>query len=77
MRPIPELLKPPRFFEKTWFSLGPADIMTDTLISFWMKLEEFMTAKLLYEGKAWSYRHEIWLAHEGENIDQAKARVDD
>lgn len=33
--------------------------------------------KLLYEGKAWSDCHGRWLVHEGESIDQAKARVDD
>lgn len=67
----------PRLFEKTWFSLGPADIMSDTLILFWMKLMEFIVTKLIYDGKAWSDRHGGWLVHEGESMDQAQARVDD
>ena len=31
----------------------------------------------MYEGKAWTDRDGIWLVHEGESMDQAKARVDD
>ena len=72
----PRAIEDPRLFKKTWFTLGPADIMSDTLIPFWMRLREFMVTKLLYEEKAWSDRHGRWLVHEGESIDQAKARVD-
>ncbi|KGO48426.1 hypothetical protein PEX1_041240 [Penicillium expansum] len=73
----PRALENPHLFEKGWFSLGPADIMSDTLIPSWMKLREFMATKLTYEGKAWSDRYGRWLVHEGESMEQAKARVDD
>lgn len=36
-----------------------------------------MATKLTYEGKAWSDRYGRWLVHEGESMEQAKARVDD
>ncbi|KAJ5592615.1 hypothetical protein N7537_009519 [Penicillium hordei] len=73
----PRAIEDPRLFEETWFNLGPADIMSDTLILFWMRLKEFMVTKLLYEEKAWSDRYGRWLVYEGESIDEAKARVDD
>ncbi|OQE24226.1 hypothetical protein PENFLA_c010G06839 [Penicillium flavigenum] len=66
----------PYLFERDWFWMSPASIMTDTLIPLWMNLKEFMATKLLYEGKAWS-GYGRWLVHDGETIDQAKARVDD
>ncbi|KUM63541.1 hypothetical protein ACN42_g3531 [Penicillium freii] len=73
----PRAIEDSRLFEETWFTLGPADIISDTLIVFWMRFKEFIVTKLLYEEKAWSDRHGRWLVHEGESIDQAKARVDD
>ncbi|KAJ5922287.1 hypothetical protein N7516_009990 [Penicillium verrucosum] len=73
----PRAIENPRLFEETWFTLGSADIMGNTLIPFWMRLKEFMVTKLLYEGKAWGDCHGRWLVYEGETIDQAKARVDD
>ncbi|KAJ5725456.1 uncharacterized protein N7483_006813 [Penicillium malachiteum] len=73
----PRALEDPDLFEKTWFRLGPADIMGDTLISFWGQLKEFMVTRLLYEGKAWKDRYGIWLLREGEDMDQAKARMNE
>ncbi|KAJ5614027.1 hypothetical protein N7528_007681 [Penicillium herquei] len=73
----PRALEDPDLFEETWFRLGPADIMSDTLISLWGQLKQFMVTKLLYDGKAWKDRYGIWLVHEGEYIDQAKARINE
>lgn len=42
-----------------------------------MQLQTFMTLKLIHEGKAWKDDHGKWLVHEGENMHQAKARVND
>ena len=33
--------------------------------------------KLIHEEKAWEDDHGDWLVHEGETMEQAKARVDD
>ncbi|KAJ5711279.1 hypothetical protein N7488_005435 [Penicillium malachiteum] len=73
----PRALEDPDLPEARWFCLGPADIMSDTLVSFWGELKEFMVTKLLYDGKAWKDRYGIWLVREGEDMDQAKARIDD
>ncbi|KAJ5970796.1 uncharacterized protein N7479_000714 [Penicillium vulpinum] len=73
----PRAIENPKLFQDEWFCLGPADIMSDTLIPFWMNLSAFMRGKLIYEGKAWAGAYGMWLVHEGETMDQAKARVDD
>lgn len=74
----PRAIAEPHLFEELWFIINsPASIMSDTLIPFWIQLRELITSKLLYEGKAWTDRDGTWLVREGENMDQAKARVDD
>ncbi|KAJ5452901.1 hypothetical protein N7445_001084 [Penicillium cf. griseofulvum] len=72
----PRAIENPYLFEKDWFWMGPASIMTDTLISFWRGVEKCMVSKLLYDGKAFTCDG-TWVVREGETIDQAKARVDD
>ncbi|KAJ5801078.1 uncharacterized protein N7518_003146 [Penicillium psychrosexuale] len=67
----------PCLFNKDWFYRSPATIMSENLLSFWLPLKEFMRSRLLYEGKAWTDRDGMWLVHEGESMDKAKARVDD
>jgi hypothetical protein len=56
--------------------MGPASIMTDTLLLFWGGVEKCMVSKLLYDGKAFTCDG-TWVVRKGETIDQAKARVDD
>ncbi|KAJ6032048.1 hypothetical protein N7540_002780 [Penicillium herquei] len=38
----PRALEDPDLFEETWFHLGPADIMSDTLITFWGGTQEVL-----------------------------------
>ncbi|CAG8910000.1 unnamed protein product [Penicillium egyptiacum] len=73
----PRAIDDPRLFEEKWFGLGPADIMGDTLIPFWIDVEEFIATKLVYEGKAWDDCYGRCLVREGESLDQAKARMND
>lgn len=73
----PRAINDPLLFKEDWFSKGPEDIIVDFIIPFWMQLQTFMTMKLIHEGKAWKDVHGKWLVHEGENMDQAKARVND
>ncbi|KAJ5178009.1 uncharacterized protein N7500_000708 [Penicillium coprophilum] len=73
----PRAIDDPDLFEKSWFSQGPAGIMSDTLIPFWMQVEDFMASRLVYEGKAWEDGCGTWLIHEGETLEQAQARADE
>ncbi|OQE44810.1 hypothetical protein PENCOP_c002G04108 [Penicillium coprophilum] len=73
----PRAIEDPHLFEESWFSQGPAGIMSDTLIPFWMQVENFMASRLVYEGKAWKDGWGTWLIHEGETLEQAKARADE
>ncbi|KAJ5515718.1 hypothetical protein N7527_007278 [Penicillium freii] len=50
----PRAIENPYLFEKDWFWIGLASIMTDTLISFWRGVEKCMMSKLLYDGKAFT-----------------------
>lgn len=36
-----------------------------------------MRDKLVHDEKAWQDSHGVWLVHDGETMDQAKARLDD
>lgn len=36
-----------------------------------------MRDKLVHDEKAWLDSHGVWLVHDGETMDQAKARLDD
>ena len=67
----------PYRFEEFWFGKGPDEFIYDSIISFWHVLEEFLAMRLVHEGNAWKDKYGKWLVHEGETMDQAKARVDD
>jgi GH24 family phage-related lysozyme (muramidase) len=51
--------------------------MQDFVYSFWLQLQEFLAMRLVHEGKAWKDEYGRWLIHEGETMEQAKARVND
>lgn len=73
----PRAIDMPRLLKKGWFNKGPEDLVIDAIVPFWLDLQKFMEQKLIHDGKAWSDDHGQWLIHEGETMDQAKARVDD
>ena len=64
----------PMLYERDWFDTSATSIIT-FFTSFWNILKKFLVCKLIEEKKAWSDEHGQWLVHEGESIDQAKARV--
>ncbi|KAJ6178746.1 hypothetical protein N7519_009207 [Penicillium mononematosum] len=72
----PRAIDNPTLFKRKWFDLGPTRIMSDTLIPFWMNVEELLAAKLVYEGKAWVC-HGRCLVHNGESLAQSKARMNE
>ncbi|KAJ5109275.1 hypothetical protein N7456_005950 [Penicillium angulare] len=71
----PRCVDDPSLFEKDWFDTSVPEIITYFTTSFWHLLREFLTCKLINEGKAWSGDHGQWLIHEGENLIESKARV--
>ncbi|PLB54874.1 hypothetical protein P170DRAFT_460880 [Aspergillus steynii IBT 23096] len=73
----PRCIEFPQLFETEWFDRSPMDIITDFTSLFWVYFKEFLTCKLIDEGKAWSDDHGQWLVHDGESLEQAKVRVHD
>ncbi|KAJ5115272.1 hypothetical protein NUU61_001031 [Penicillium alfredii] len=74
----PRATEDPDLFNEFWFTKGPQDFIADSIIpSSWTKVKDFLEQRLIHEGKAWQDHHGRWLVHEGESMEQAKARVDD
>ncbi|KAJ5158779.1 uncharacterized protein N7500_008430 [Penicillium coprophilum] len=73
----PRALSDPDLFKENWFNRDPDALIVDCIIPIWMELQMFMVLRLVHEEKAWMDLHGHWLVHEGERLDEAKAREDD
>ena len=71
----PRCTDDPLLFQKDWFDRSAPEIITGFTKTFWDTVREFLACKLIHEEKAWSDDHGQWLVHEGEDLSQARARV--
>ncbi|OQE37863.1 hypothetical protein PENCOP_c009G03634 [Penicillium coprophilum] len=70
-------LRDPDLSKEKWFNKDPDELIANCIIPFWVELQMFMVLRLVHEDEAWKDHHGHWLVHEGQSLDEAKARLDD